>query len=175
MHDWFTLHLQLRIPYLPTPIEVVDKMLELVHPTPNDVLFDLGCGDGRIVIMAVLKYGCVGVGVDINEKRLYLAMKNVYERDVPRDRIIFLHGDLFSIDLRRASIVTLYLTPSALKVLKRKLEMELCDGARVVSHDYEVPGWKPVEVEEVLTESHVHILYLYEMERPKRERLKRPF
>jgi SAM-dependent methyltransferase len=131
------------VPYVPTPENVVDAMLRLVHPTNQDVLYDLGSGDGRIVITAAKRFGTRGIGVDIDPERVREARENAEKAGVSQ-LVTFREGDLFETDLRDATIVTLYLLPSVNLRLRPKLLRELPTGARVVSHNYDMgDDWKP--------------------------------
>jgi SAM-dependent methyltransferase len=133
------------VPYVPTPHAVVTKMLELTNVTPDDVVYDLGCGDGRIVITAARQYGARGVGVDIDPDRVWEARENAKEAGVA-GRVQFLLQDLFDTDISAATVVTLYLTYEVNLQLRPKLWRELKPGTRVVSHDFSMGDWKPEQV-----------------------------
>ena len=130
------------VPYVPTPPAVVDEMLKLAAVTSSDVVYDLGCGDGRIVIAAAKKYGARGVGVDIDPERVKEANANAVQAGVT-ERVKFLEQDLFKTDLKDASVVTLYLLPAVNLKLRPKLWSELKPGTRVVSHQFDMGDWKP--------------------------------
>jgi len=130
------------VPYVPTPQVVVDKMLEVAAVTKGDVIYDLGSGDGRIVITAAKRYGVRGVGVDIDPERVKEANANAVKAGVA-DRVKFLEQDLFKTDLKEASVVTLYLLPEVNLRLRPKLWKELKPGTRVVSHAFNMGDWKP--------------------------------
>ena len=138
---------QLRAPdviFVPTPQEVVDAMLKLAKVTKNDVVYDLGSGDGRIPITAAKTYGARGVGIDIDPQRIKEANENLKASGVG-DRAKFLNADLFTTDISEATVVTLYLLPSLnLKVLP-KLNKELKPGTRIVSHAFDMGSSKPLE------------------------------
>ena len=138
----------LDVPYVPTPPEVVAQMLALAAPTRNDVLYDLGSGDGRIVIEAARRFGTRGVGVDLNPVRVEEARANA-RRGRVQDRVRFRQQDLFKTDLRPASIVTLYLLPRVNLELRPKLLEQLRPGTRVVSHAFMMGDWEPDSVVEV--------------------------
>ncbi len=138
----------LDVPYVPTPNEVVAQMLALAAPTRNDVLYDLGSGDGRIVIEAARRFGTRGVGVDLNPVRVEEAIANARRRGV-QNRVRFRREDLFRTDLRAASIVTLYLLPRINLELRPKLFEQLRPGTRVVSHAFTMGDWEPDSVVEV--------------------------
>lgn len=130
------------VPYVPTPQVVVDKMLEVAGVTKNDVVYDLGSGDGRIVITAAKKYGVRGVGVDIDPERVKEANANAAQAGVT-DRVKFIEQDLFKTDLKEATVVTLYLLPEVNLRLRPKLLQELKPGTRVVSHAFDMGDWRP--------------------------------
>lgn len=123
--------------YVATPHEVVDRMLRMAKIRPLDVVYDLGCGDGRMVIAAAKKYGARGVGVDLDPKRIREARANAKAAGV-ETLVTFKVGDLFETDLTEASVVLLYLLPELNRRLKPKLFKELRPGARVVSHDFDM-------------------------------------
>jgi tRNA G37 N-methylase Trm5 len=136
------------VPYVPTPQVVVDKMLEVAAVSKDDVVYDLGSGDGRIVITAAKKYGVRGVGVDIDPERVKEANANAVQAGVA-DRVKFIEQDLFKTDLKEASVVTLYLLPEVNLRLRPKLWSELKPGTRVVSHAFDMGDWKPDKTIEV--------------------------
>jgi cyclopropane fatty-acyl-phospholipid synthase-like methyltransferase len=121
--------------YVPTPQPVVDAMLKLAAVTDKDVVYDLGCGDGRIPITAAQKFGARGVGIDIDPKRIEEANENAKAAGVT-DKVTFLTQDLFESDISAATVVTLYLLPSLNEKLMPKLKRELKPGTRVVSHAF---------------------------------------
>ena len=131
--------------YVPTTTEVVDRMLDMANVKPLDVVYDLGCGDGRIVIAAAKKYGTRGVGVDLDPARIREARANAKKAGV-EGLVRFEVGDLFKTDLTEATVVTLYLLPELNRRLKPKLFAELPSNARVVSHDFDMGrDWPPDE------------------------------
>ena len=133
----------LDVPYVPTKQEVVEEMLRMAGVKPGDVVYDLGCGDGRIVITAAQKFGARGVGVDIDPRRIAEAIENAKRAGVER-QVEFRLGDLFEADVREATVVTLYLLPDVNLRLKPKLRRDLRPGSRVVSHDFSMgDDWKP--------------------------------
>jgi len=139
-------------------------MLTLVKLKPGEVFFDLGSGDGRAVIMAVKEFGARAVGVELREDLVKKALSSIYELGL-QDRVTIVNGDMFNVDLTSADVVFLYLTTSANEKVRPKLEAELKHGVRVVSHDYEIVGWKPVKVENFCENPKLgypsHTLYLY--------------
>jgi SAM-dependent methyltransferase len=130
------------VPYVPTPKPVVDRMLEMADVDENDVVYDLGSGDGRIVIRAARKYGARGVGIEIDPELVRKARKNAQRAGVS-DLVEFRQGDLFNADLSAATAVTLYLLPSVNEKLRPKLFEELTPGTPVVSHDFAMGEWEP--------------------------------
>jgi len=123
--------------FVPTPQEVVDAMLKLAKVTKDDVIYDLGSGDGRIPITAAKTYGARGVGIDIDPQRIKEATENLKTAGVA-DRVKFLNQDLFATDISEATVVTLYLLPSLNVKLIPKLNKELKPGTRVVSHAFDM-------------------------------------
>lgn len=123
--------------FVPTPQEVVDAMLKLAKVTKNDVIYDLGSGDGRIPITAAKTYGARGVGIDIDPQRIKEATENLKAAGVG-DRVKFLNQDLFTTDISEATVVTLYLLPSLNVKLVSKLNKELKPGTRIVSHAFDM-------------------------------------
>ena len=122
-------------PYVPTPAIVVERMLELAGVQEDDLVVDLGSGDGRLVIEAARRYGARGLGVEREERLVVLARAAALKAGVA-DRVSFRHGDIFEAALRGATVVTLYLLPRLLEQLAPKLRAELAPGARIVSHDF---------------------------------------
>ena len=127
-------------PYVPTPANVVDKMLDMANVGPGDYVIDLGCGDGRIVIAAARR-GATGLGVDIDEKLIRKARGNAREAGVS-DQVMFLKQDLFKTDISGASVITVYLYPSLINKLRPVFTEQLDPGARIVSHDFDMDNWK---------------------------------
>jgi SAM-dependent methyltransferase len=130
------------VPYVPTPPEVVEGMLKLAGVKSTDVVYDLGCGDGRIVVMAAEKFGARGVGIDINPERIREAQENAKKAGVT-GKVRFIQGNLFDADIHEATVVTLYLLSSVNLKLRPKLIKELRPGARVVSNTFDMGDWKP--------------------------------
>jgi ribosomal protein L11 methylase PrmA len=128
--------------YVPTPEAVVEAMLQVANVGKNDIVYDLGCGDGRIPVTAAKKYGATGVGIDIDPQRIKEAKENVAKNNVG-DKVTIIQGDLFEQDLSKATVVTLYLLPSLNVKLMPKLMKELKPGTRVVSHAFDMGDWKP--------------------------------
>ncbi|WP_436415876.1 class I SAM-dependent methyltransferase [Petrimonas sp.] len=134
--------LNLDVPYVPTPMDVVEAMLDLGKVGKNDVVYDLGCGDGRIVVTAAKKYGATGIGVDLNPERIKEANENAKEKGVEK-KVKFYEGNLFDFDFSKASVLTLYLLPDVNLQLKPKILAEMKPGSRVVSHAFDMGDWKP--------------------------------
>ncbi|GAB3526377.1 hypothetical protein GCM10027443_01440 [Pontibacter brevis] len=142
-----TLAQNLDVPYVPTRQVVVDAMLELANVKKDDILYDLGCGDGRIVVTAAKKYGTNGTGVDIDPERISEANANAREANVT-DKVRFVKGNLFDVDLSNATVITLYLLPRINMQLRPKL-LQLKPGTRIVSHAFDMGDWKPDQTIEV--------------------------
>lgn len=128
-------------PYVPTPPEVVARMLECAAVGPKDVVYDLGCGDGRIVIAAAKRYGARGVGVELDPALLEECRAGAKREGVER-LVRFVREDALKVRLTEATVLALYLLPESLEALAPAFERDLPPGARIVSHDYEIPGWK---------------------------------
>jgi len=139
-------------------------MLVLAELRPQDVFFDLGAGDGRSVVMAAKDFGARAVGVELREDLVKKALSTVYEEGL-QDKVTIVNSDMFNVDLTSADVVFLYLTTSANEKIRPKLETELKKGVRVVSHDYEIVGWKPVKVDNFCENPKLgypsHTIYLY--------------
>ena len=133
---------KLDVPYVPTPPDIVKAMLKLADVKPHDVIYDLGCGDGRIAIAAAKEFGARAVGVDIDPKRISEAQENAKNAGVA-DRVKFMQGNLFGADIHEATVVTLYLLPTVNLQLKPKLLRDLKPGTRIVSHRFDMGDWKP--------------------------------
>ncbi len=149
-------------PYVVSPQQIVDRMLELADPKPSETVYDLGSGDGRILITAVQRYRAKAVGVEISDDLVRSTSDRIHRLGLQNDARV-IHGDLLKIDLSPADIVTMYLATDVNEMLRPNLEKYLKTGARVVSHDYPVPGWKPKLVDKDLPQAHNHVIYLYEM------------
>lgn len=140
---------RLDVPYVPTPQEVVDRMLAMGKVGKNDVLYDLGCGDGRIVVTAAKVHGARGTGIDLNPVRIAEAKENAKKAGVT-ERTTFKVGNLFETDVSPATVVTLYLLPTVNTKLRPRLWQQLKVGTRVVSHAFDMgPEWPPEQTAEV--------------------------
>ncbi|MEM0479751.1 MAG: class I SAM-dependent methyltransferase [Pyrobaculum sp.] len=150
------------VPFVATPEVVVRRMLQLARVQPGEVLYDLGSGDGRIVIIAAKEFGARSIGVEIR--------KDLYEQSLARIRDMglsnkasIINASFYDVDLSNADVVTMYLLTSINERLRPKLEKELRPASRVVTHDFEVPGWRPVVMEEVYEDWRSHKLFLYKI------------
>ena len=151
-------------PFVATPTPVVRQMLILAELKSGEILYDLGSGDGRAVIMAAKDFGAESVGVELREDLAKRALSNIHELGLEKKAQIF-QNDIFKVDLSQADVVFLYLTTSANEKVKPKLETELKPGARIVSHDYEILGWKPSKIDNFCENPRLgypsHTLYVY--------------
>lgn len=146
------------VQYVPTPHNVVAEMLRLTGVTKDDVVYDLGCGDGRLVITAAERFGARGVGIDIDPQRIRESRANARKAGVD-DRVQFLQQDLFEADIRDATIVTLYLLPKLNVQLRPKLLRDLQPGTRLVSHDFDMAEWRPDQTVRVKGPAREHSVY----------------
>lgn len=135
------------IPFVPSPMIVVDRMLQLAEVRKDDVIYDLGCGDGRILIQAAKRYGARGVGVDMNATLVEEARRKAKEEGVSH-LVEFRAGDGLQVDISSATVVTLYMYKWFNNEMRPKLQ-RLKPGSRVVAHDYDIDDWKPTKVETV--------------------------
>lgn len=150
-------------PTVGSPERAIDKMLEMANPKAGETLYDLGCGDGRILIAAAERYKVKGVGIEISSRLAETAAENVKKHRL-QGEVKIIHGNFMNTDLSPANVVTLYLATTANDTLRPNLERYLRPDTRVVSYDYPIPGWKPIETSE--TEGHqgaIHTIYLYEV------------
>jgi tRNA A58 N-methylase Trm61 len=153
-------------PYVPSPLPVIEQMLRLANLRPGEVLFDLGSGDGRTVTMAAKNFSARAVGVELREDLAKKALNSINEEGLA-NRITIVNGDMFNVNLKSADVVFLYLTTSANEKIRLKLETELKKGVRIVSHDYEIVGWKPTKIVNFCENPKIgyptHTIYLYEI------------
>ncbi len=156
-----------KIPFVPTPQPIVEKMLQLAAVKPDEVVYDLGAGDGRVVFTAVNKFSARGVAVELNPWRASLIREKVARLSL-KEQIRVRQEDLFQTPLKNADVVTLYLLPEANRLLSKKMLVELPDNARVVAHDYPIPEWRPKEVLYTKYDGKIHTLYLYQPRMLKR-------
>jgi SAM-dependent methyltransferase len=144
--------------FVPTPYEAVDKMLEMAEVNRNSVVYDLGCGDGRIVVTAAKRFGARGVGIDIDPERIKESRENA-KREGVTSRVQFREADLFETDLRPATVVTLYLLPELNLRLRPRLLEQLRPGTPIISHDFNMGDWEPERTEYVDGPDRRHTLY----------------
>lgn len=148
-------------PYVTSPQRVVDRMLQLAEVKPTDTVYDLGCGDGRVLITAAQRYNAKAVGIEISEKLVQEASARVDNLGL-QNKVKIVHGDVRAADFSPADVVVMYLFTKSNGELRPRLEKLLKPGTRVVSYSYPVPGWKPKLVDR--TDEHDgHAIYLYEM------------
>ena len=157
---------QTRMPdviFVPTPQEVVEDMLRLADVRKGDVLYDLGSGDGRIAITAAKKYGIRAIGIDIDPERITEAQDNAKSAGVGK-QVEFRLGDIFTMDFRDATVVTLYLLPELNVKLRPRLLAELKPGTRIVSHQFDMGDWRP----DKKLESNGRTVYFWTVPEPKK-------
>jgi SAM-dependent methyltransferase len=152
--------IQLDVPYVPTRYPIVEEMLKMAAVTKADVVYDLGCGDGRIVITAAQRYGCRGVGFDIDPERIRECHDNAKKAGVT-ERVKFIEGDLFQADFREATVLPMYLLTTVNLKLRPKILRELQPGSRVVSHNFAMDNWKADAHTELKIEDVTHDVYLW--------------
>jgi cyclopropane fatty-acyl-phospholipid synthase-like methyltransferase len=151
------------VPFVPTPPEVIDRMLEMAQVKSGDVIYDLGSGDGRILIQAAKRYGVRGVGIEIDENLVRQARDNARREKV--DQLVeFRAQDALTADVSEATVVTLYMLPEFNAKVRSILDRQLKPGSRVVSHDFAIEGWVPDRVERVKGDFlHDHTIFLFEI------------
>lgn len=153
--------LQKAVDYVPTPWEIARRMLELAAIRPEDTLYDLGSGDGRIPIMAAQEFGCKAVGIERDRELCRYSERRVEELNL-QEQVQFQCADFFEADLRPATVVTLYLLSAVNGQLQSRLASHLRPGSRVVALDFEVPGWRPARTTKVVSEGSIECtLFLY--------------
>jgi cyclopropane fatty-acyl-phospholipid synthase-like methyltransferase len=162
-----TAEFQEEIPFVPTPVEVIDKMLEMAQVRRNDVVYDLGSGDGRVVIRAAKKYGARGVGIEMDQTLLEKARKSAQAEGVSH-LVEFRAEDALKIDLSPATVVTLYMLPWFNEAMKPNFRRYLKPGSRIVAHDFGIEGWTPHKSEKLPEPEkkaggyvHYHSIYLW--------------
>ena len=153
-------HPRADVPYVQTPHEVVAQMLRLADVGRNDVVYDLGSGDGRLVIAAARDFGARGVGVEIDPRLVAQSVESARRAGVG-DRVTFREQDLFQTDLADATVVTLYLSPALNLRLRPKLLRELRAGARIVSHDFDMGDWPPARALRIDVRERASQVYLW--------------
>ncbi len=147
-------------PFVASPSNVVTAMLELAGLKNNETLYDLGCGDARIIIEAAQKFGAKAVGIELDDGRFRDCTRRVQEAHL-EGRVEVVHANLLDVNLKQADVVTLYLLTSANDRVRPNLERDLKKGARVVSHDFQITGWIPTKTKEIKENWGSHTLYLY--------------
>jgi len=151
---------QLDVPYVPTKFPVVDEMLKMADIQKTDVVYDLGCGDGRLIIGAAQKYGARGIGYDIDPERIKESLENAQKAGVT-NLVKFYEQDLFTADFHEASVMTLYLLTSVNLKLRPKMLKELKPGTRIVSHNFGMGEWRPDQSSTVMIDDISHEVYLW--------------
>jgi len=151
---------ELDVPYVPTHEMIVDEMLKMAQVKGDDVLYDLGSGDGRIPITAAQRFGTRGVGIDLNPVRVKEANENAVKAKVT-DKVKFIEGDLFQEDFSEATVLTLYLLPDVNLKLRPKI-LQMKPGTRVVSHNYDMGDWRPEKAKTLTTpDGTTHYVYFW--------------
>lgn len=150
-------------PTVPSPEQAIQRMLQMANLKPSETLYDLGCGDGRILIAAAERYHVKAVGVEISERMARRAAEKVKKAGL-QDRVSIVHGNFLRTDLSHADVVTLYLATTANESLRPSLERSLRPNSRVVSYDYPIPGWRAISTSETTgSTGDTHVIYLYEV------------
>jgi len=151
------------VPYVPTSEEIVRRMLQIANVKPNEIVYDLGAGDGRIIIIAATEFNARSIGIEIR-KDFVQDIENKIRKLKLEDRVSIIHGSFFDVNISEADVVTMFLLESVNEKLKPKLERELKPGARIISHEFKIPGWKPNYYEKFrCSDGTKHDLYLYIM------------
>lgn len=160
-----------RIVYVPSEQVVVEKMLEMARVKKDDVVFDLGCGDGRIVVTAAKKFGSKGVGVDIDPARIQDSLATMRKAEVSKDLVDIRQGDALKVkDLEKATVIMLYMLPEFMEKLEPQIKKRLKPGTRIVAHDYPFPNIEPDQVVEFDSGgSRPKFLYLWTIREPKKK------
>ncbi len=161
-------NIELDVPYVPTPQPVVEAMLKLAEVKKGDVVYDLGCGDGRIVVTAAKKYGVKGVGIDLDPERVRESKENVKKNKVEK-LVTIKEGNVLDADVSEATVVTLYLLPSVNLKVKPNLKKQLRPGARIVSHAFDMGDWEPEKEMTVRHEGAPYMIYLWRIPEEKSE------
>jgi Mycolic acid cyclopropane synthetase len=156
------------VPYVPTPQEVVERMLEMAQVKKGDVVYDLGSGDGRIVITAAQKYGVRAIGFEIDPERIKESRENIKKAGVG-NLVEIRQQDIRTVDLAPASVLTMYLLPEVNLMIRPNIWKQMKPGSRVVSHDFDMAEWKPLKTEHIKDgHSWDHTLYLWHVEAGKK-------
>jgi len=149
-----------RVPWVPTREELLDIIMKLANIKPTDVFYDLGCGDGRVVLKAAKEGVKKAVCIEINPMLIEKAKESAKVENL-LNKIEFINEDFFKVSLSDATVIYMYLLTSVNRALRPKLESELKEGTRVVTLDFEIPGWKPVQIIEMALPMRTARLYLY--------------
>lgn len=149
-------------PFVPSPQTIVNRMLEAAIVRPGELVYDLGCGDGRVLITAAQRFKARAVGVEISEPLYKSAVDNVKKLNL-EEQVKVIHGNLLNVNLNPADVVVIYLETLSNDLVRPNLEKYLKPGARVVSHDFQVRGWKPNRIEKIDFYNRPHTIYVYEM------------
>ena len=149
-------------PYVPTPQPIVEKLLQAARVKPGELVYDLGSGDGRVLVTAAKEFKAKAVGVEISP-RLVKSSREWIRQEGLEKRCKVIQGDLRKVDLSHADVVVLYLLTSTNELLRPILEKSLKPGARVVSHDFEIREWNPTRVVQAVAHGRIHSIYVYEM------------
>ncbi|RLE68770.1 MAG: SAM-dependent methyltransferase [Thermoprotei archaeon] len=152
------------VPFVPTPEIVIHEMLKLAELKPGEILYDLGCGDGRILMIAAKEFGAKAIGVEIRKDLVEACIKNIKKNGL-EGKAYVIHGDFFNVDISSADVITLYLLTSVNEKLKPKLKRETKNGVRIVSHDFEITGWTPLKKVNMRNGWRTHNIYLYTLRR----------
>ena len=156
------------VPYVPTPQEVVDRMLELAQVKKGDVVYDLGSGDGRIVVTAAKKYGVKAIGFEIDPERIKESHENIKKAGVEK-LVEIRQQDIRTVDLSGASVLTMYLLPEVNLMIRPNIWKQMKPGSRIVSHDFDMADWKPLKTEHIKDgSSWDHTLYLWQIDAAKK-------
>lgn len=148
-------------PFVVSPMNIVDRMLDLAGLKPGEMLFDLGCGDGRVLVEAARR-GAKATGVELSPTLVRNARESL-RREGLEGQAQVLEGNLLETDLTSADVVVVYLMTESNEMLRPRLEQQLKPTARVISHDFEIRGWKPVKKESIVSTNRKHSIYVYEM------------
>jgi len=157
-------HTKSLAPYVPSPQAIVERMLEAAQVRPGETVYDLGCGDGRVLVTAAQKFKAKAVGIELSPKLVQIAQSTIQTHGL-QNSVTVREGNLLDADLTGADVVILYLLTESNSRLRPNLEKYLKTGARVVSHDFEIKGWSPSRVEEVHAHRRMHRIYVYEVGR----------
>lgn len=153
---------QFLAPYVTSPVQVVERMLKLANLKTGETLYDLGSGDGRVLIVAASQFGAKAVGIELSDRLAKASIERIKQEGLA-EKVSIVHGNLLDQDISKADVVTLYLMRDSNDLVRPKLESSLRPGARVVSHDYEIRGWKASVVDRPEANRREHVIYVYEM------------